>query len=49
MRRLGFTLDEMRHMTMADFIAYTDLAYNETEEEPAVRDATQADIDKLLG
>ena len=49
LRRLGFTLDEMRHMTMADFIAYADLAYNETENEPEVRDATQADIDRLLG
>lgn len=36
-------------MTMADFIAYADLAYNETESEPGVRDATQADIDRLLG
>lgn len=48
LRRLGFTLDEIRHMTMADFIAYTDLAFSSDEREPPVREATQADIDALL-
>jgi hypothetical protein len=33
-------------MTMRDFIAYTDLAF---PDGGGVRDATQEDIDKLLG
>lgn len=42
----------MRRMTTADFIAYTDLAFGEDEgqqKKPTVREATQADIDMLLG
>lgn len=33
---------------MADFIAYTDLAFSDKEKEEPVRQATQADIDRFL-
>lgn len=36
-------------MTIADFIAYTDLAFGEKPKDEAERDATQKDIDMLLG
>lgn len=39
-------------MTMADFIALTDLAFGEdgeAKEEEGPRKATQEDIDRLLG
>lgn len=36
-------------MTMRDFIAYTDLAFADGTSGGGVRDATQEDIDKLLG
>ena len=48
LKHLNFSLAEIRHMTMADFIAYTDLAYGESKT-PDVREATQADIDAFLG
>lgn len=48
-------MDEIRWMTMTEFITYTDLiaeAHEATEEESrprvVVREATQADIDRLL-
>ena len=51
LRRLGFSIDEMRGMTTADFIALTDVASEgyENDGKQTVRDATQADIDMLLG
>jgi len=53
LKRLGFTIDEMRQMTTADFIAITDIAVEDApqtkESKPLIRDATQADIDMLLG
>ena len=51
LRRLGFTIDEMRCMTTADMIAFTDVACEGMGERggPQVREATQADIDMLLG
>lgn len=42
----------MRAMSTADFIAITDVATEEAPEgnsKPMIRDATQADIDMLLG
>ena len=47
---LGFSVEEMRGMTTGDMIAFTDIA-NEHHDasEPEVREATQADIDALLG
>lgn len=36
-------------MTIADFIAYTDLAFGEQPKQDGVRDATQEEIDRLLG
>lgn len=48
LKRLGFSMDEIARMTMADFIIYTDLAYSNTQQNKnTVRDATQADIDRL--
>lgn len=52
LRRLGFSLDEMRCMTTADMIAFTDVACEDLPErksKPKPRKATQADIDMLLG
>lgn len=43
--KLGFSLEDVRYMTMSEFIAYTDLAYGDVERQ---RNATQSDIDKFL-
>lgn len=45
--RIGFALDDVRRMTMQDFIAYADLAYD--DHSTKTKEATQADIDALLG
>jgi hypothetical protein len=47
--RIGFSVKDIRGMTMRDFIAYTDLAFADGTSGGGVRDATQEDIDKLLG
>ena len=52
LKKLGFSLEEMRDMTTAEFIAITDVAFENAPEQadaPRIRDATQADIDMLLG
>ena len=53
LRRLGFSVEEMRQMTTADFIAITDVACERPDkagaDAPSIRDATQADIDLFLG
>lgn len=50
LKRLGFSLDEMARLTMSDFIALTDLAFaDEGEARETAREATQDDIDRLLG
>ncbi len=52
LHRLGFTFDEMRSMTTADMTAFIDVALEampERSDKPKVREATQADIDMLLG
>lgn len=36
---------DIRYMTMSEFIAYTDLAFEKADD---TREATQADIDRLL-
>lgn len=46
--RIGLSLAEIRRVTMRDFIAYADLAY-EPQQETTTKEATQADIDALLG
>lgn len=43
--RIGFSMADIRYMTMSEFIAYTDLAFEKAED---TREATQADIDRLL-
>lgn len=54
LKRAGFSLDEIREMTMADFIAFTDIVAGPGDDEksenkkPKVREATQADIDRLF-
>lgn len=48
LKRLGFSLDEMSQLTMADFIALTDLAFS-GEDGGRAREASQGDIDRLLG
>ena len=48
LKRLGFSLDEMSRLTMADFIALTDLAFS-GEDGGRAREASQGDIDRLLG
>ena len=42
---MGFSLDDVRKLTMADFIALTDIAYGETAR---TRKASQSDIDALM-
>lgn len=51
LKRLGFSLDEMSHLTVAEFIALTDLAWADPKaaERQRPREATQEDIDRLLG
>ncbi|MBQ2680449.1 MAG: hypothetical protein IJF97_00780 [Eggerthellaceae bacterium] len=51
LKRLGFSMEEIRRMSMGAFVAYTDIALGpDGQSRPeAVRDATQADIDRLLG
>lgn len=49
LKHLGFSLDEMSCLTMADFIALTDLAFGDDKPDDSPRSATQADIDRLLG
>ena len=53
LKHLGFSIEEMRRMTMSDFIAITDLAFRDAPDETArgngPREATQNDIDRLLG
>ena len=48
LKRLGFSIDEMSGMTVAEFIALTDLAWADPEPGKP-REATQEDIDRLLG
>ena len=45
--RLGFSLDEIRQLTMSDFVAITDVTYGE-DDRAKVRDATQEDIDAFM-
>lgn len=54
LKRMGFSMDEIREMSMADVIAYTDIFYSKPKDEEnkpktkQVREATPADIRKLL-
>ena len=50
---IGFSFDDIKHLTMSDFIAFTDLEAAgadeiKTQDEDTVRNATQADIDALF-
>lgn len=49
--RIGFSLNDVRNMTMADAVAYTDLAAEGAApaQRRGPRRATQADIDAFLG
>ena len=57
LKQLGFSMAEIRGMTMRQFIAFTDLAAGDPEEreetstaeELPVRQATQEDIDRFFG
>lgn len=44
--RIGFSIADIRYMTMSEFIAYTDLAFEKVDD--TAREATQDDIDRLL-
>lgn len=47
--RIGFSYEDLRRMTMREFIAYTDLAFTEPKQhKDQPREATQADIDRFL-
>lgn len=49
--RLGFTLQDIRRMTMRDYITYTDLAVldaNAAQVTPGPQEADQAAIDRLF-
>ena len=45
--RIGFNYEDLRHMTMREFIAYTDLAFS-TDGAKQTKDASQKDIDAFL-
>lgn len=49
-KNLGWTLDEVRRMSMRDFIYLLDCHVDgiEKSKEPKVRKATQADIDAFM-
>lgn len=53
LKRIGFSMDEIRAMPMARFLVFCDLLAEERRRDEAssdgVRDATQADIDAFLG
>ena len=59
LKQLGFSMDEMRRMTMSEFIAYTDLAAGDpaeregiseaNEPQQQIRQANQTDIDRFFG
>jgi hypothetical protein len=61
LKQLGFSLDEMREITMTQFMVFTDLSIPDADtsqpaaqkraEEiaPGIRKATQADIDNFFG
>ena len=48
MVRAGFRLDELRHMPMADFIAYADCLAEVAPDTDGARPATQEDIDAFF-
>ena len=45
-KRMGFSFDELNLLTLDDYVTCTEL-WNPDEDAP--REATQADIDRLLG
>lgn len=52
LKRLGFTIDEVRHMSWRDYVVYGDVLAESLDgdgdgAEP--KRATQADIDRLMG
>lgn len=48
LKRLGFSLDEIKQLTMTDFIAFTDVTFGEDSRKKAARMATQEDIDQFM-
>lgn len=50
LKRLGFSMAEIRRMTMRDFLAYTDIAFGDADkiESTGTREPTQEDIDAFL-
>lgn len=44
LKKFGFSIDEIRHLTMQEFIIYTDLVFGQGDE----KQATQKDIDAFL-
>ena len=48
LKRLGFSLEEIKTLTMADFVAFTDVMFGEDRRKPAAREATQEDIDVFM-
>ncbi len=50
--RIGFSLDDVKRMSVADMVAFADVASEgRAKDRPGggARRATQADIDRLLG
>lgn len=49
LKRLGYSMDEIRLMPMSRFVILSDILSEEiSDNEPKVREATQADIDAFL-
>ena len=46
--RLGFSIDEIRRMSMSDFVAFTDVTFGEDARSTKPRKATQEEIDSFM-
>lgn len=45
---MGFSLDEVRRLTIGDFVAFTDVMFGEERRRKMARPATQGDIDAFM-
>ena len=50
-KKMGVSFDELALFRVRDFLEFTDIYFGEVTQQPGdqVREATQEDIDKLLG
>ena len=48
-KRMGLSFEELSIFRVRDFLEFTNLYFGQSAQQDDVRDATQEDIDKLLG